>query len=87
MGGKIPLPPHKLLEASLEAPEQKSSSSRCLNGTSPHFEGNTRSERKLLLFLPHHLSKCPGEGMDEALLPSGTTAAEFGTRLTAVAMA
>lgn len=51
MGSKIPLPPHEPLEASLEAPEQRSSSSRCLEGASPHSEGKTRSERKLFISL------------------------------------
>lgn len=42
----------------------------------------------LFLFLPHYLSKYAGEGMDGlASLPSDTAAAEFGTRLRAVAMA
>lgn len=88
MGGKIPLPPYELFEASLEAPEQRSSSSRCLEGTSPRFEEKTRTGNYLFLFVPHHLSKDDGEGMDGlASLASGTAAAEFGSRLRAVAMA
>lgn len=91
MGGKISLPPHELLEASLEAPEQRSSSSRYLEA-SPPFWGKTRNERKL--FISFSLTTSPsvlgthGEGMDGlASVPSGTAAAELGTRLGAVAMA
>lgn len=57
----------------------------------PHSMGNLRGRQEVrgnYLFLTLPLSKYAGEGMDGlASLPSGTAAAEFGTRLRAVATA
>lgn len=60
-----------------------------LRGPHPILRGRQEVRGNyLFLFLPHHLSKYPGESVDGlASLLSGTAAAEFSTRLRAMAMA